>query len=61
MCAAPFFCLFSGLAVGLQARDPIPQFRQYLLDNKLASEADIEAWEKEVCLARCWLMHFQSL
>lgn len=27
----------------LQARDPIPQFKEYMLKNGLASEADIKA------------------
>jgi TPP-dependent pyruvate/acetoin dehydrogenase alpha subunit len=32
----------------LQARDPIPQLRKYLVDNKLATEEQINSWEKEV-------------
>jgi len=30
------------------ARDPIPQLKKYLIDNKLASEETIDSWEKEI-------------
>ena len=32
----------------MQARDPIPQLKKYLIDNKLATEDQIDSWEKEV-------------
>lgn len=32
----------------MQARDPIPKFRSYMIDNSLMSEADIKALEAEV-------------
>jgi pyruvate dehydrogenase E1 component alpha subunit len=32
----------------VQARDPIPQLRKYMLDNGILSEADIVAIEKSV-------------
>lgn len=31
-----------------QARDPIPQFRKYMLDNKILTEEEIKAIDKEV-------------
>ncbi len=31
-----------------QSRDPIPQLRKYILDNKLASEADLTGIDKHV-------------
>ncbi len=31
-----------------QARDPIPQFRKYMLDNKIFTEEEIKAIDKEV-------------
>lgn len=31
-----------------QARDPIPQFRKYMLDNKIFTEEEIKAMDAEV-------------
>ena len=32
----------------LQKRDPLPTFKKYILDAKLASEADVKDIEKQV-------------
>lgn len=37
-----------GCRVGMQARDPIPQFKDYVLQNGILSEADIKGLEKSV-------------
>ena len=42
------FSLLSKVCCPLQKRDPLPTFKKYILDAKLATEADVKDIEKQV-------------